>query len=465
MPDAHGSGIGLRVLGAVEFDTSGRGTAPQAGRATTLLSLLAMEPGRVVSVDRMMQQLWGDDLPASGRTSLYAYISRLRGQLEPMSMRIAARAPGYTLLAPVGAIDAQVFTGLVDAADEHAGSQQWEQTLAAASEALSLWRGEPFGGALDCDDLDHETKRLERLEQRARELGARALLATGRPAEALRRARELIARDALNETYWRLRVRAEHADGHTAAALATYDEFRRLMRDELGVDPSERMRALHREILESGGPPDDPEPREAPSPAPAAPVAASLADPPITRPVGRSAELAELDRVVADVLAARGRTVVIDGEPGIGKTRLAQYAADTARRDGVTVLWARALFGAGTPPLWVWEQILDQLGRTTGATGPEASPLRLLTDDGDVGDRSELARFRFYQRVADEVLIAAAQTPLLLVIDDLQWADDGTLATLRLLTHGLAGRSCAVVATTRPRTGGGGELAGAIARD
>ncbi|MFT4088188.1 MAG: BTAD domain-containing putative transcriptional regulator [Gordonia sp. (in: high G+C Gram-positive bacteria)] len=451
--------IVVRLLGTVVLETGDGPVTPQAGRVSTLLALLGTEAGRVVSLDRIMQQLWGDDQPASGRSSLYAYVSRLRSQLEPLSIQIVARTPGYVLQAEPGSIDVHVFAERIETADEHASAGRWEEALAAASDALALWRGRPFSDTLPGDDLDETTQRLERLEERAQEIVARGLLATGRPAESLRRAEALIARDRFNETYWRLRMRAEQAGGHPAAALSTYDEFRRLMSDELGIDPSERMRALHLEILAAGDS-GAVEPAAGDSGPDASAPATEPSD--VPRPVGRDRELAELDRAVDDGLNGRGRVVVIDGEAGIGKTRLAEYAAELARNRGATVVWARAMDGAGTPPLWVWEQILHQL-RRTAASGSDT--LRGFTDDEVAAGGSDLARFRLYQRVVDEVLALADRAPVLLVLDDLQWADDGTLATLRLLAHSGRGRSCTVVATTRPRNLGGADVLSALARD
>ena len=453
MPD-----ISIRLLGTVGIDAGDGPIAPHAGRVSTLLALLGVEAGRVVSLDRIMQQLWGDAPPRSGRSTLYAYVSRLRGQLEPTAVRIVARTPGYVLEAPPGSIDVQVFGGLVARADERASAGDWPGVLESAGAALTLWRGTPFTDTIPCDDLANEAKRLERLAERARELSARALLALGRADEAVRRADELIARDRFNETYWRLHMRAEHAGGRTAAALADYDEFRRLMSDELGIDPSDRMRALHVEILRSA---EEPARTAAPEPVPPPPVAA-----PVARPIGRIAERAARRRAGDAARAGAGRGVGGGGEAGGGKTRLAEYAADRARRVGAVTVWARAIDGAGTPPLWMWEQVLGRLRRRSDSGESGADTLRAFTDSEPPGGLApEQARFRLYQRIVAEVLAVADHTPVLLVFDDAQWADDGSLQTLRLLAPALRERACTVVVTARPRVGSGTDLLAALARE
>jgi DNA-binding SARP family transcriptional activator len=437
---------GLHVLGRVAVvGDDGRVTA-QAGHAATMLALLAMEAGRVVSFDRLVEQIWGDDPPRAVRSTVYAHVSRLRTLLRGTAFGVEARAPGYVLTGPRDGVDAHRLAEVVATCEEAAGREAWLDVLAAAEPAIEQWQ-DPFGGATVRDDLAHEVKRLDQLAERARELVVQALLETGRVEVAARRAGELVRRDPFNESFWRLRMRAEHATGRTAAAVQTYAELRAFLADELGIDPSAASRTLHVEILRAadGGEDEPAVPAgAAPAPAGAVPAAAAVA---AERPVARDAELAVLDAALAAALSGSGRLVLVEGDPGMGKTHLAEHVADAAVAAGARVVWSRAIEGAGTPPLWVWETVLRTLRHDAGSAEP--ADLRPGAD----GDDPDQARFRVHERIAAEVVAAADRRPLVLVLDDVHWADEGTVQALQVLTTHLRGHRCLVVATARPRTG------------
>ncbi|MET1038977.1 MAG: BTAD domain-containing putative transcriptional regulator [Aeromicrobium sp.] len=241
----------LRLLGSVHLADSDGVTSTHRGRAATVLSLLGMECGRVVSFDRLVEELWGDEAPPSARSTVYALVSRLRAQLRGSDVRIVATAAGYVLEAPPGTVDALELVDLVAGAEEAAAARDPHQVLARSAAARALWRGEPFTDAVVRDVLGNDARKLTDLVDRADELSAEALLAVGRGVEAGRLAGGLLERDRFNESYWRLRMRAEHASGRTAAALDTFAELRRLLVDELGIEPSDSLSALHLDILRS----------------------------------------------------------------------------------------------------------------------------------------------------------------------------------------------------------------------
>lgn len=409
-----------------------------------------MECGRVVSFDRIVEQLWADSPPPSVRSTVYANLSRLRAALRPTGLGIENRPPGYVLVAPREVVDAHAFVDVLERCEELAAHEDWEEVVAATDLARALWDGPPFEGAVVLDDLGNERRRLERLAERVEELSTQALLELERPGEATRRAEGLVARDAFNESYWRLRMRAEHADGRTAAALSTYREFRDLLNDQLGIDPSEQLRSLHLSILRDADAGDDDPTPTAPTTGGASPTTTRPRPWGVEPPAARSRERQVIDTALAEALTRGGRVLLLEGEPGIGKTRLAEYAADSARQAGATVTWSRAVAGAGTPALWLWETVVRDL------CGPEAAR-RLMQASPDLP--AEEAQFRVYEQIAAAVLAASDERPVAVVLDDLQWADDGTLRTLLLLAENLRGRRCLVVATTRPRDPGSADAA------
>lgn len=447
----------LRLLGPLTVVGRQAPLNPPPGRVTTVLALLALEVGRVVSLDRLMDQLWGDSPPRSGPATLHVYVSRLRRLLQATEARIVTRPPGYLLDLPRESVDAHLLAARVAAAEQAAAHRDWVSTLDLIRQARQLRVGAPFVDAYACPDLTTEADRLERLARRAEELAARSLLALERPGEAHSVAVELTEADRLNETYWRLRVRAAHQLGNNAAALAAYGEFRELLADELGLDPTERMQQLHLEVLRAGSSEgaaatNRPAPAEPPPhPEHAAPAERVVSAPPGITPTARQAERADLLACVDGTVAGFGRTVILEGEPGIGKSFLAGWAATAAQQRGVRVVWARAIEGLGTPPLWMWEQVLGALagdGPVVGQSGAEL--VRALAEGGPAGgSEPERARFRLFERIVSQVAEASRQQPLLLVFDDIQWADDSTLHTLRLLAHAVDGLACSAVLTAR----------------
>ena len=162
---------------------------------------------------------------------------------------------------------------------------------------------------------------------------------------------------------------------------------------------------------------------------------------------GRDPELATLRRWLAEALAGHGRLVVLTGPPGIGKTRLAEELADGARRAGQRVLWGRAVEERGAPPLWPWRRILDAVG---GAGERD----RLATDPGRARvDDLTAVRFRAAAAAADALTAAAHAADLLIVLEDLHWADHASLFLLRELAAELPASRLLVLATCRDTAG------------
>ncbi|WP_192813707.1 BTAD domain-containing putative transcriptional regulator [Microbacterium yannicii] len=401
-----------------------------------LLALLALEPGRVVSAERLMDQLWDDNPPQSGVAALYVYISRLRRQLDAIHISVATRAPGYVLEVAPDAVDTVLFAEAVTAAEVALDEGDLATAERQLRSAREIWRGDPFQGVSACTDLMLESQRLLRVRDRMSELDARLLLAAGQARAAADLARTLTERDPLSEAHWVLRIQAEHDSGNTAVALALYEEVRELLADALGIDPGSRLRALHAQLL-----------REDATHIEAVPPAALHGPAPEHVGIGRVTHLREIDTFLRAAGDRRGGVLVLEGHAGVGKTYLAERAVDIAERAGFATTWTRTVEGMGTPPLWPWQRILASLPDATDPTGAhELAELQLTL--GASSDADE-ARFRLSEALVSRVLTAARQRPLLLVFDDVQWADAATLHAIGMLASVVRSSACLVVLTVR----------------
>jgi len=419
------------VLGQVQVrDSAGRLVLVGGPKPRALTCALVAEAGRVVSTDRLIDQVWGADPPMAAVGTLHSYVSQLRKVLDPMrrgnaaDQVISTSGSGYLLHAAPTEVDASLFAILV----ERAESAPATEVLETVDRALALWRGEPYvdlGATLTQSEL---TQPLIELRLRAAELRIGALLELGRTAPAATSARALVREQPLREPYWRQLMLATYRDGRQADALATYQECRGVLDRELGMAPDTDTDALHTAILRR-----DPTLRP-PSPEVVTLRPAAVADSPREALIGREPQLARLGDLLTEMHAGSGHLVMLDGEAGVGKTRLAEAARDLAEAGGARTVWSATMRDLAAPPLWPWEQVLRALGLPAPAAGAE-------------GDDPATARFRLCQQIADAVLEASRQRPLLVVLDDLQWADTLSLHVLRLIATRLHRRRCVVITT------------------
>lgn len=435
----------LRLLGdpqlrVVDVDGTARTVAPQSGRVSGLLALLALNVGRVVTTDRLVDELWPEGAPDTARATIHVNISRLRRQLRGTPLTIATRPSGYSLDADEDAVDVHVFTRLVRDAQAAGGRHDWDHVAVLAERGRELWRGEPFPATV-VPVLEVEREHLSTQLTSLTELQCRALLELGRAVEALGLARWLRTVEPYAEPGTWATMRALHDLGRGPAALEVFEEHRRAMADDLGLDPGASVSALHLEILRAGT-----EAPPAPAPAPAAPApthwpaptdAADDADAAGTlRLLGRDRETSAIDDALAGVRAHRPAVVLLEGDAGIGKTTLARHAAARAELMGCRVVWARAVDGLTMPPLAMWRRVLGELG----LVAPE--------QDGQAPEAERA--FEHYDAVVDQVLAGVPDDGLLIVLDDIQWADDGTLQVVQLLANRMWSERLAVVMTSRP---------------
>ncbi|MEV6926741.1 BTAD domain-containing putative transcriptional regulator [Dactylosporangium sp. NPDC051485] len=443
----------FRILGPLEASMPG-GTPIDLGarKQRAVLAMLLLEPGRVVSVDGIAEGLWGGDAPASATGTLQAYVSQLRRVLEPDRAPrtppavLLTRDPGYLLAVDGEQVDAVRFT----VGAEAGRSALARGDLAAAERdlraALQEWRGEPLADLADEAFAAAAAGRLNELRDAALEDLAEVQLGTGRAAAAIASAQALLERRPFRERSWGQLMLGLYREGRQADALAAFRRARAVLDEELGVPPGPRLRELESAILRH-----DPglSLSPAPEPAPAGPgPAAPASEPEGPRLVGRTAEEGRIAERIERAAAGAGGVLLIAGEAGLGKSRLAERAAQLAAGRGLAVAWSRCVEASATPAFWPWTQVLRALPGT-----PEAR--RLLDALAGRGvDRHredpDAALFHLHEAVAEELRGHAAARPLLVVVDDLHAADAASLQLLAHLAAGLARSALLVLGTLRP---------------
>jgi DNA-binding SARP family transcriptional activator len=224
------------LLGPLEVRRDGRTIAVGRGKQRALLAVLALNAGRVVPAERLIDELWGDEPPATAATALQVYVSRLRKSLGEGA--IETREPGYLV---EGDVDVRSFEQLVSKARQ----SEAQQAAELLSEALGLWRGAALA---DCE-LPLEAARLEEQHVAALEQRIEADLATGRSSELVGELESLVAEHPLREPFRAQLMLALYRAGRQAEALDSYRAARATLLDELGIEPSPRLQQLEQAIL------------------------------------------------------------------------------------------------------------------------------------------------------------------------------------------------------------------------
>ena len=425
------------MLGSIDVD--GRSiSSPQERR---LLAVLLLHRGRSVSVSAATEAIWGDDIPEASRASLQSKISRLRAVVG--HDRIDHGPGGYTIRTEAGEYDADEFETLA-----YAVSKELDPVhrVTLATEALLLWRGPLCGELSDEEFVGGEGVRLEQLRSTVAERRASALIETGRFDEALADIELLARQQPYHDRLCELRMTALACSGRIVDALRCFADYQKRLIEEVGVVPTQTLADLERQILQPDftGPTVSSRSTEAIAPLPTSarnrqsaehkPRALELRGnrwnaPIVMRPafVGREDTIATIRRLI---LRFDGpRCCFVSGDGGIGKSRVAIESAAFARRIGRGTL----LIQCRRPPTALFAALNQSIPTNSFEWSDPSSRERLVASHS-------------------AVLRARLEPGSLLVIEDLHWADEGTLAVLSSLaaTVTLDDTDVAWLLTSRP---------------
>ncbi|HTQ88614.1 MAG TPA: BTAD domain-containing putative transcriptional regulator, partial [Streptosporangiaceae bacterium] len=411
----------IGILGPVEL----RGPVQLGGAMERcLLAALAVHCGEAVSAESLVDALWGGDPPRTAAKTLQNYVLRVRRAMAGVAgLSIVTQPAGYCLRARPETVDARLAESLITTARRDSDPATATRRL---RQALDLWRGSALQEFADRPFAQAEASRLEELREAAREDLFDAELALGRHHEVVAGLEGLVTCGPLRERRWGQLMVALYRDGRQAEALEAFGRLRRILDDDLGVVPGAELSLLHQAILRHS--PElawRPPQRDAPG------------------YFGRAAEMSRLLAGLEKAAAGRGGMVLLAGEPGIGKSHALRQLIEQAQAGSVIVLTGRCVEGAWVPPFRPFAEAIAGYGEFAG-------PQRLRADLAPALVRiaprlSELLpdlepppalqpdeeRFRLLDAAAQFFTTLSAQATVLLVLDDLHWADAGTALMMR----------------------------------
>jgi predicted ATPase/DNA-binding SARP family transcriptional activator len=416
--------VEVKLFGQLEVFSGGVAVPIRGAKLRALLALLALNRGRPVSADRLIDQLWVEGQTAKPANALQAQIVQLRRALGAPA--IVTSESGYALDVSASDLDTARFEDLI--AEGRRRNAEGDLALASAllGDALRLRRGEPLLEFAYAGFADAERAHLNELALVATECRVEADLGLGRHNELVGELAALCRQHPLRERLWELLILALYRAGRQAEALRAFKEIRERLVDELGIDPGPSLRQLETRIIVQ-----DPSLASEQTPPAHAPSTLSLAGnlpEPLSSFRGRDSELEQVGRAMDS-----SRLVTLIGPGGVGKTRLAVAAAARRRHEHSGGGWLVELAGVTDAAA-----VAPAAAAVLGASAPS------LGDDQPYGSTAEL------------IARHLAGRSLLVVLDNCEHVIDEAAALAQSLVGALPGLR--LVATSREPLGVPGEF-------
>jgi predicted ATPase/DNA-binding winged helix-turn-helix (wHTH) protein len=429
-------------------------------KCKALLQILLIEPGRLVPTDQLIESLWPTLPPRKALNNLWVTVSQLRRVLQPdspprsRSDYIHKQGEGYRFNSESNYwLDVHEFTKhLIDAQS----AANLADRIASLEQARTLYQGdyledEPYAEWAQFP----RTQWRRRYEQLLSNL-AEANRREGNFQKAITHCHEILTLDNANENTYRLLMRCHASLGERATALKVYEEAVHVLKDEIGVNPMPETAELARQIRLSEGEwqiEDEV-------------WAISSPQSPVTHPfVGRSEEIDQLTRLLTRTAAGQGQTALITGEPGIGKSRLVEVTTALARREGFHLLSVHCYQVEQSVPYQPlielarqvmaldnrWQQLapvwLRELAILVPEMGEPATAATVVAPQSEEPDESRQGRL--FQAIFHLFANQVDRSKLLLVVEDIHWADPSTLQCLHYLSRHIVRVPIALIFTLR----------------
>ena len=456
------SRLRIQTLGPFEVWRDGQRLTPAAwsGRKTCqLFKTLLTHRQRAVASDEIIEWLWPNLEPESARNSLWVAVSHLRRLLEPellprgASSFVLSEPPGYRFDAAGRCeIDVDTFLDRGHAGQELQQRGEWLAAIDAYLAAQGLYHGDYLAQDPYEDWALPARERLREAFVEMEKALATCLLTLGRYREALTHTRQVLDHNPCDEDGWRLTMEAHYRAGEQDQALRAFEHCRVMLSQELGIDPLPETLALHQRILQTP-------PQVQRAPAPALPPSLSLHLP----FVGREREWALLNGLLQRAMDGQGCVALLAGEPGIGKTRLLEELAGLAAARGAQVLAGRCHEleqNAAYAPIL---EALRGLLPTLSASSSPCPPARLATVAELLPELREMRpdlpphhplppdeeRARLLTSLAEVIRHCAQSGALVVLLDDLHWADPSTLQVFHYLARQAADQALLLMGAYR----------------
>lgn len=443
--------MAFEILGPLRVHGESHDVTIGAAKERALLAVLLLEHGRVVPIDRLIDEVWGGSPPSQAVGSLRVLASRLRRALTAAGCpdRVRTVPPGYMIAVEPDELDAGLFAAMAHDGAALLRSGDPEQAAAVLRSALGLWRGDVLADVALGDGSMAALRRLGEDRLVAFEQRVEADLCCGRHEQVIAELEDVVRLHPLRETLWQKLVLALVRSGRQADSLRRVAEFTDIVGD-IGLDPSPSFSALATSVgrhddglMWTSTVEDEPVRPEA---VPQQPLPRQLGQGATTL-IGRRTELARLLAVHDAVGRGESATVLISGEPGVGKTSLTTELATLAHERGSTVLYGQCdedLQIAYQPFREALQEHFSSLGRSgieaeltrwprlARLAGPYADLFDISTTPGA---DAEGERALLFESVEGWLQDLAQRGPVVLVIDDLHWASGPTVQLLRHLSH------------------------------